>query len=109
MFRVSTIGFLISLTLLSGTTQTNAAVRSFFSPAVLGDRIAFCNSGNENCGKAVADAWCTRNGFERAILFQRNRSVSPSDNSLIRYPDSGEVCSGENCISFAQIKCYSGK
>lgn len=109
MFRVSTIGILISLSLLSGTTAANSAVRSFFSPAVLGDRIAFCNSGNQDCGKAVADAWCTRNGFEKAILFQRNRSVATSTDSLIRYSDNGEVCSGENCISFAQIKCYSGK
>jgi len=109
MFRVSIIALVISLSLTAGATSANAAVRSYFSPGILGDRIAFCNSDNQDCGKPVADAWCTENGFEKAILFQRNRSNNQSSGSLIRYADNGKICTGKDCISFAQIKCYSGE
>lgn len=107
MFRKTTLIVLTGITLASGTATANSAVRSFFSPALLGDRIAFCKTGNQDCGKPVADQWCTGKGFEKAILFQRNRSAKSASNRLIRYADSGDICVGDKCISFAQIKCYS--
>lgn len=106
MFRAITFGVLFSLSLLSGVMSAQSAVRSFFSPTLLGDRIAFCQTGNQNCGKPVADAWCTENGFEKAILFQRKRNPK-SSGSLVIYADSGAVCTSGKCTSFAQIKCYS--
>jgi len=107
MFRVTCKALLVVLTLASITNSANSAARNFFSPSLLGDRIAFCTSTSELCGKPIADAWCTYNGFEKAILFQRHKNSKQTAASFIRYIDSGKVCSKENCISFAQIKCYS--
>jgi len=99
--------FLMSLALLSGANSANAGVRNFFSPSVLGDHIAFCASASEVCGKPVADAWCTQNGFEKAILFQRQRNAVQTASGFVRHIDSGKVCTSDECKTFAQIKCYS--
>jgi len=109
MFRVSAIIVLTGLAVSTGANASNAAVRSYFSPAEFGDRIAFCATGNEVCGKPVADAWCAKNGFDKAILFQRGLKSDLSATSYIRYADSGKICTGEDCVSFVQIKCYSGE
>jgi len=98
---------LVTPALVVEATNANAAARSFFSPSLLGDPIAFCTSQNDQCGKAVADNWCTNNGFDKAILFQRQPNTA-SASHFIRYPDNGKVCTDDNCLSFAQIKCYSG-
>lgn len=98
---------LVGVTLVVASLQANAGARSFFAPSVLGDRIAFCTAGNEICGKPIADAWCSNNGFDKAILFQRDRSAKDSNTSTVRFADNGEICNAETCTSFAQIKCYA--
>ncbi len=109
MFRLSVLVVLAGLTQIGGANASTAAVRSYFSPAVFGDLIAFCATGNEICGKPVADAWCTENGFDEAILFQRGSKTVSSAPGFIRYADSGKICTGDDCISFVQIKCFSRK
>lgn len=102
MFGV--IRLLILLLGFSVWSQTaDAGVRSFFSPSVLGDRIAFCTSNAKLCGKPIADAWCAHQGFEKAILFQRSTPKS----SIVRYSDNGKICKSGNCVAFRQIKCLS--
>jgi len=80
-----------------------AMTRSFFSPAVRGDRVAFCTETNILCGKPVADAWCRYNGFGSAVTYQR--AAVASGAQAVRFPDSGAVCSADSCLSFRQIKC----
>lgn len=90
--------------LMLHTATAQAEVRNFFSPQVADAHVAFCMQSGE-CGKPVADAWCQGNGFDEAVLFQRQET--PGDLLAILYSDTGARCSGETCTSFRQIKCRS--
>lgn len=76
-----------------------AEVRNYFSPQRDGERIAACLSDGA-CGKAAADAFCQAEGYDEAMLFQRERSTSA------RLIDSDRVCDGD-CTSFRQVKCFT--
>lgn len=89
---------------LLSSTAASATARSFFTPAVDGQRIAFCVQSGEECGKPAADVWCRSQGFAEALLFQRDDA---GEDKLL-YADTGELCAKENCISFRQIKCWTG-
>ena len=80
-----------------------AAVRNFFSPKVAEARVAFCLQSSNQCGKPVADAWCQVNGFDEAVLFQREEITGNLLATL--YPDTGALCDADTCIGFRQIKC----
>jgi hypothetical protein len=53
------------------TAPADAGVRNFFSPQLEDALLAFCLETSGECGKPVADAWCQVNGFDEAVLFQR--------------------------------------
>ena len=96
MFRttIATIGIL-----LLATTAGEASVRNFFAPVVEGSRIDSCLSGQTDCGKPAADAFCVKEGFAESILFQREAASST------RQLGTDAMCEGETCISFKRIKC----
>jgi len=94
--------FLAGLVLLSLVPSARAAeVRNFFAPELGGERIAACLAGGA-CGKAAADAFCKVEGFDQAMLFQRERSSSA------RTIDSDQVCD-KDCTTFRQVKCFTVK
>jgi len=76
-----------------------AEVRNYFTPERDGQRIAACLSDG-SCGKPAADAFCQAEGFDEAMLFQRERSNSA------RLIDSEKVCDGD-CTAFRQVKCFT--
>jgi hypothetical protein len=76
-------------------------VRNFFSPEVKGARIDACLAGG-GCGKPAADAFCRAQGYDHAMIFQRESFAST------RTIDSGKVCS-EGCTAFRQVKCITAK
>lgn len=91
---------LASLVLLTLIPDAQAAeVRNYFAPQLKGQRINACLSDGA-CGKAAADAFCKAEGYDEAMLFQRERSDSA------RAIDSDELCDG-NCTAFRQVKCYT--
>jgi hypothetical protein len=90
---------LLLLLVTGGASQ--ADVRSYFAPAVDGNRLDACLTGVGDCGKPAADAFCKGQGFETAILFQRQAAT---DTKRL---GSGESCSGAACTGFRQIKCYT--
>lgn len=98
---------IIVAALAAGSFEASAAVRNFFAPSLLGDRISFCVSRNSVCGKPVADAWCVHRGFDRALTFQRESAATKSETFFARAVDTGEGCKGKSCTAFRQIKCYS--
>ncbi len=87
------------------SSPSDAASRSFFSPTVGGDRLSFCVNSGDACGKPIADAWCRAVGFEEALNYQRNSTVVNRPN-VTRYADTGAICTGADCESFRQIKCF---
>jgi len=74
-------------------------VRNFFSPRVDGQPINACLAGGA-CGKAAADAFCKVEGYDQAMLFQRESSQSA------RLIDSDKLCDGD-CTAFRQVKCFT--
>lgn len=76
-------------------------VRNFFSPEVGGTRIDACLASGA-CGKAAADAFCRVQGYDRAMIFQRETFTAT------KVIDSGQSCSG-SCTSFRQVKCFTTK
>jgi hypothetical protein len=78
-----------------------AAVRNYFAPVVDGQRLDSCLTGESDCGKPAADAFCKVQGFEVALMFQREAAA---DTKRL---GNGVSCAGPSCTSFKQIKCYS--
>ena len=92
----------LSLTLfLLAATPAEAAVRNYFAPQMDGAPLDACLAGASTCGKPAADAFCKEQGYIRALTFQRQ-----AGNATKRL-DSGEMCEGNGCTAFKQIKCFS--
>ncbi len=87
---------LLLLLVTGGVSQ--ADVRSYSAPVVNGSRLDACLTGDGDCGKPAADAFCRGQGFEIAVLFQRQAAT---DTKRL---GSGEFCAGEACTGFRQIK-----
>ncbi len=102
-FAIAFSALLLGASFLAGSAD--AAVRSFFTPTLEGERLAFCASSGDRCGKPVADAWCRSNGYNDALLFQREAALNPQTRAL--FADTRAVCTGASCLSFREIKCRS--
>jgi len=91
----------VTLLLLAISAGAEAGVRNFFSPALEGARLDACLSGGD-CGKPAADAFCKTQGYDKALIFQREAHQST------RILDSEQTCSN-SCTAFRQIKCFTTK
>lgn len=91
----------LGLSVFAGSAD--ATVRTFFTPTIEGERLAFCASTGTHCGKPVADAWCRFNGYGDALLFQREGGLKPEFRAL--HADTGGFCTGGSCLAFREIKC----
>ena len=96
---------LVATTAAASLSPANATSRNFFTPTVGGDRLSFCLAGEDTCGKPIADAWCRAVGFDNALNYQRDHSLA-KNVTLARYADTGDICTGSECESFRQIKCW---
>ena len=85
--------------LLLAASPGEASVRNYFAPAVEGTRLDACLSGRKDCGKPAADAFCVKEGYTEAILFQREAAAAT------RQLGSEALCEGEMCTGFKRIKC----
>lgn len=95
-------GFLAALIVMSIAEAAPASeVRNFFAPRISGERVDACLAGGL-CGKPAADAFCRAEGYDRAMIFQREAQTST------RAIDSGKVCS-RDCVAFRQVKCFTTK
>jgi hypothetical protein len=94
---------ILALLLVTAFAQPAAAaqVRNFFAPEVDGARIDACLHTGV-CGKPAADAFCRAQGYDRAMIFQRE------DFASTRVIDSEKTCSGD-CTAFRQVKCFTTK
>ncbi len=101
--RLACAGLALAMSAFLAATQAQAQARNFFSPGYLGQPVAFCLEGNQECGKPAATAWCRTNGYEQALSFARRTGT---EGEQLRFADSGNLCTGSNCIGFRQIKCF---
>lgn len=85
--------------LISLSAAQAGETRNYFAPELRGQRINACLSDGA-CGKPAADAFCQAEGYDQAMLFQRERARSA------RLIDSDKVCDG-NCTAFRQVKCFT--
>jgi hypothetical protein len=91
---------LAALVLLTLVPQVQASeVRNYFAPQLDGQRVNACLSDGA-CGKPAADAFCRVEGYDQAMLFQREQASSA------RVIDSDKVCDGK-CSTFRQVKCFT--
>jgi len=91
---------LAGLALLTLLSQAQASeVRNYFTPELDGQRINACLATGA-CGKPAADAFCKVEGYDQAMLFQRERTNSA------RSIDSNKVCDSD-CTAFRQVKCFT--
>lgn len=93
--------FLSLALFLLAASPSEAAVRNYFAPQLDGARLDACLTDKSTCGKPAADAFCKTQGFAQALTFQRETGAST------RRLDSGQICEGENCTAFKQIKCFT--
>ena len=89
--------------LVLSSAFSQAAVRTYFAPEVDGKRLDTCLTDGQNCGKPAADAFCKVEGYEKALLFQRETAAGTLQIG------NRTSCVGPSCSSFKQIKCYSPK
>lgn len=82
--------------------SVEAGVRNFFLPVIAGARVDACLDAG-SCGKPAADFFCKAQGYDRAMIFQREPSA------MSRRIDSGQMCSTGACTAFKQVKCFTAK
>ncbi|MFN0192535.1 MAG: hypothetical protein ACKVP5_11270 [Aestuariivirga sp.] len=91
-----------ALFLAFSALPADAAVRSYFSPAIDGARLEACIE--TGCGKPAADAFCAMQGYEKALTFMREPAAQGSE--LVR-PGGSAFPAGTDSMMFRQIKCFS--
>ena len=96
------LAFCSVMIMFLAASAAEAGVRNFFSPLLEGARIDACLSDGL-CGKPAADAFCKVQGYDKALIFQRETS------SGARALDSASVCSGSSCTALKQVKCFTAK
>ena len=92
-----------TLVLVLTATAGHAAVRSYFTPSIDGLRVDSCLTSTGDCGKPAADSFCKVQGYESALIFQRESAV------YTKRLGTGELCTSSECASFRQIKCFTPK
>ncbi len=87
------------------SSPSHAVARNFFTPTVGGDHLSFCINAGDACGKPIADAWCRAVGFEEALNYLRGHAGT-NRPTVSRFADTGGICTGPDCETFRQIKCW---
>lgn len=82
--------------------HTGSAVyrHDFWLPQYHHQRLSYCLSGNQICGKPVADRYCQNLGYLRA------QSATIAHNvGFSTYLDKKACCKGWHCAGFKLIRC----
>lgn len=75
--------------------------RTYVLPRVEKYRIDWCYENGKGCGKKVANSFCRRLGFARAINYKQDIAVYAS-----REIGDGRLCFGDSCKGFSSVTCY---
>jgi hypothetical protein len=82
--------------------KTTAAVYShdFWLPQYHQQRLSYCLSDKQICGKTVADRYCQNLGYERS-----QRATIDHNIGMASYLDKKGCCQGWHCAGFKLIRC----
>lgn len=103
MLRISLISlFFLSTFWASESTAgtNNNAVRSFWHPTYLGQRLDYCTQNKAQCGKVVANRYCQMLGYTQAKTYAIAHNVG-----LTNFLESRARCVGWTCDGFMNIDC----
>jgi len=74
--------------------------RTFWNPAFHGARLAYCLSGDKQCGLPIANQYCQLMGYEKAVQQVIDYNVGEAQYFNCRKP-----CRGWQCNGFSLIRC----
>jgi hypothetical protein len=80
-----------------------AATKTIVAPMFNGNRLDWCRTWSEDCGKPAADAYCRNQGFQEAASFAREPHIGAL--SPTRLIGTGATCDLAHCDGFRQITC----
>lgn len=93
---------LVSAVLLLGATSISALEGRFTQPMYKNiARLDVCKFFGKQCGQAAADAYCGKQGYERATTFE-TENATPT-----RVYMDGQECNGPGCAAFKFIVCFT--
>ena len=94
--RATTLSLVLLGLLVPASAE--AGVRNFFLPEFEGARVDACLDGGD-CGKPAADAFCKVQGYDKALIFQREALAQT------RRIDSGQLCAAStlHCLQASQV------
>lgn len=94
------IGGMLTLITVSAST---AATKTIAKPMYNGNRLDWCVSWAEDCGKPAADAYCRTQGFQRSVNFAPEKHIGW--RSPTRLIGTGATCDLNHCDGFRFITC----
>ncbi len=103
MKRVWGVYFLILwsvLTSLYAADKKEQYTRSFWYPSYHGERLAYCNLRETECGEPIANAYCELLGYAKA----RKHRIQHHVGRVHYFANEGE-CTGWKCDGFLFIDC----
>jgi hypothetical protein len=108
--KIITVGVMLTLCfVVSGTSMTYSQGREVFNnPMIEGYRLDWCLHWGKQCGKAAANAWCSRkmgkaDGY--AIRWEVDADIGVSSPTYVIADE--KVCDRNFCDGFKWIECGS--
>lgn len=84
----------------NAASVANNAIRSFWHPTFLGQRLSYCSMNGLECGKEVANRYCQILGYDHA-----SKNIIAYNIGLANYIDTRAQCKGWQCNGFMTIDC----
>lgn len=97
------IFFILLCTLLTQAfagEKQDRVYRSFWHPNYHGQRLNYCSLEHHSCGKAIADQYCKKLGYDYA-----NQEIPAPNVGLTHFINSSAKCVGWRCDGFMTIDC----
>lgn len=93
----------VLMSLIGTSNFTWAAETTFDRPMYQGNRLDWCVTWAQNCGKPAADAYCRHQGFTHATRFEQAPNIGGRRST--RLIGTGAICDQPACDGFRFIRC----
>ena len=91
---------MLGISLAHAGSNSPTYAHDFWLPQYHGQRLSYCLSDTQSCGKSVADHYCQDLGYEQA-----QRATLDHNVGVTRYLDKDTCCRGWHCAGFKLIRC----